>query len=192
VCRAVLDALAGLVDKSVLIAERTCVRVRYRLPQTLREYGRSILSDSQDLPLRRKHRDYYGRLVSLAWEEWFGPRQVQWTTWMRNEHMNLRAALEFCLADPAEVGAGFEMLPALGLYWSVSGSLGEGRRFLDRALSAKSDPSPGRAKALWVTSWVAVHQGDLSAAEHAAEEAVGWASATATSEPLPTPACISE
>jgi tetratricopeptide (TPR) repeat protein len=170
VCRAVLDALAGLVDKSVLIAERTGVRAGYRLPQTLREYGRSILSDSQDLALRRKHRDYYGRLGSLAWEEWFGPRQVQWTSWMRDEHVNLRAALEFCLADPAEVGAGFEMLPALGLYWSVSGSLGEGRRFLDQALSAKSDPSPGRAKALWVTSWVAVHQGDLSAAEHAAEE----------------------
>jgi predicted ATPase/DNA-binding CsgD family transcriptional regulator len=167
---AVLDALAGLVDKSVLIAERTGVRVRYRLPQTLREYGRSLLSESQDLALRRAHRDYYGRLGSLAWEEWFGPRQVQWTAWMRDEHVNLRAALEFCLADPAEVGAGFEMLPALGLYWSVSGSLGEGRRFLDRALSAESDPGPGRARALWVASWVAVHQGDLSAAEQAAEE----------------------
>jgi predicted ATPase len=76
---AVLDALAGLVDKSVLIAERTGLRVRYRLPQTLREYGRSLLTESQDLALRRAHRDYYGRLGSLAWEEWFGPRQVQWT-----------------------------------------------------------------------------------------------------------------
>jgi DNA-binding CsgD family transcriptional regulator/tetratricopeptide (TPR) repeat protein len=89
---------------------------------------------------------------------------------MQEEHVNLRAALEFCLADPAEVGAGFEMLPALGLYWSVSGSLGEGRRFLERALSAKADPAPGRAKALWVASWVAANQGDLSAAEQAAEE----------------------
>jgi predicted ATPase/DNA-binding NarL/FixJ family response regulator len=167
---AVLDALAGLVDKSILIAERKGLRVRYRLPQTLREDGRSLLTESQDLALRRMHRDYYGRLGRLAWEEWFGPRQVQWTAWMQDEHVNLRAALEFCLADPAEVAAGFEMLPALGLYWSVSGSLGEGRRFLDRALSAKADPGPGRAKALWVASWVAANQGDLFAAEQAAEE----------------------
>jgi predicted ATPase len=53
---AVLDVLAGLVDKSILTAERKGLRVRYRLPQTLREYGRSLLTESQDLALRRMHR----------------------------------------------------------------------------------------------------------------------------------------
>jgi predicted ATPase len=43
---AVLDALAGLVDKSILVAEGSGERVRYRLPETLREYGRGCLAKS--------------------------------------------------------------------------------------------------------------------------------------------------
>jgi predicted ATPase/DNA-binding CsgD family transcriptional regulator len=168
---AVLDALAGLVDKSVLVAERQGPRVRYRLPQTLREYGRERLTVSgQELPLRRQHRDYYRQQAVAAWEEWFGPRQIHWTAWMQVEHLNVSAALEFCLSEPEGVEGGLEMLPALGLYWSVTGSLQEGRQFLQRALAVAADRCPGRADALWVAAWIASNQGDMAAAEEAGEE----------------------
>jgi predicted ATPase/DNA-binding NarL/FixJ family response regulator len=168
----VLDALAGLVDKSVLLVERQGPRVRYRLLETLRAYGRDRLAGSgNEMVLRRRHRDYYRRLAERAGEEWFGPRQVTWTALMQAEYVNVRAALEFCLAEPGEAAAGLDMFSAaLGTYWWISGSLAEGRRFLDRVLATQAEPSVGRARALWVLAWVAINQGDLAAAVAAGQE----------------------
>lgn len=167
----VLDALAGLVDKSVLVVDATGSQVRYRLPETLREYGLSRLAEQgQEIELRRRHRDHYRRLCGRAAADWFGPRQVEWTKWAQVEYVNLRAALEFCLAEPGEAGRGLAMFPGLATYWVVTGSLGEGQRFLERALAAETAPSLGRARALWIVAGNAVHQGDLAAAEAAGEE----------------------
>jgi predicted ATPase/DNA-binding NarL/FixJ family response regulator len=167
----VLDALAGLVDKSILIAEATGGRVRYRLPETLREYGRSWLADwgQQDV-FQRRHCDYYRHLGRQVWQEWFGPHQVQWASWMQLEHVNLRAALDYGLADRGTASRGLEVLPALSIYWSVGGSLEEGRRLLERALTADPEPSRGRALLMCLAAWLAVNQGDPLAAEAAGEE----------------------
>jgi predicted ATPase/DNA-binding NarL/FixJ family response regulator len=167
----VLDALAGLVDKSVLIAEGNGVRVRYRLPETLREYGRSWLAEwGQQDTFQRRHCDYYRHSARQAWQEWFGPQQVQWTNWMQVEHVNLRAALEYGQTDHGRFGIGLEVIPALSIYWSVGGSLEEGRRVVERALAAEPEPSRGRALLMCLAAWLAVNQGDPLAAEAAAAE----------------------
>jgi non-specific serine/threonine protein kinase len=44
----VLDALTGLLDKSVLTTGGSAERMRYRLSETLREYGRDRLANSPD------------------------------------------------------------------------------------------------------------------------------------------------
>jgi predicted ATPase/DNA-binding CsgD family transcriptional regulator len=168
----ILRALSGLVDKSILGTARDGSTVRYRLLETLREYGRRQLAgDGAEKRLRRRHRDHYRRLAEQAWDEWFGPHQEVWTRREQVEYVNLRAALEFCLTEPGEAAAGLAMVPALSSYWAVSGSLGEGRQFLDRALKAHPEPSVGRANALWVAAMLALDQGDIAATETAAEEA---------------------
>ncbi len=63
------------------------------------------------------------------------------------------------------------MVPALSSYWTVTGSVGEGRQFLERALKAHPEPSAGRGNALWVAAMLALDQGDITGAEAAAEEA---------------------
>jgi predicted ATPase/DNA-binding CsgD family transcriptional regulator len=167
---AVLDALAGLVDKSVLIAEGSA-RVRYRLPQPLSEYGRAKLAGmGGDGVIRRRHCRYYGRLAERAWQEWFGPAQSEWTSWMQREQVNLLAALEFSLAEPGERRTGLSVLPALSLHWTISGSLQEGRRLIDRALAVEQGPTHGRALLLCFSAWLALNQNDLAATEVAARE----------------------
>jgi predicted ATPase/DNA-binding CsgD family transcriptional regulator len=168
----VLHTLSGLVDKSVVATARQDTVVRYRLLETLRDYGRRQLpGEAAEERLRRRHRDHYRGLAEQAWEEWFGPGQTAWTQWEQQEYVNLRAALEFCLSQPGEVAAGLAMVPALSSYWMVTGSIGEGRQFLDRALTAHPEPSAGRANALWVAAMLALDQGDLAGMEAAAEEA---------------------
>lgn len=167
----VMHALMGLVDKSIVTTSALDGGRRYRLAQTLREYGRARLVAAAAHELRMRHRDYYRRIALRSHEEWFGPRQVEWTHWQESEYVNLRAALDFCLAE-GEHARGLAMAHHLLAYWVTSGSFVEGRRLLVRLLAAHPEPSAGRATALWIMSRVARELGESAAAEAAAEESL--------------------
>jgi predicted ATPase/DNA-binding CsgD family transcriptional regulator len=167
----ILFALSGLVDKSIVVAEERGAGKRHRLPETLRQYARTrLVRMDSEREIRRRHRGYYRRLAAQSNEEWFGPRQAEWMAWTDAEYLNLRAALEFCLTEPGQAVEGLTMAARLSAHWVVSGSLGEGRRFLDRVLAAHVQPSAGRAMALWIAGILAFAQGDVDRAEAAAEE----------------------
>lgn len=168
---AVLHALSGLVDKSIVVTAVKGMDKRLRLPETLREYGRTrLMRLESERQLQRRHRDYYHRLAEQSNIEWFGPRQVEWMAWLDAEYVNLRAALEFCLTEPEQASEGLALALRMSPHWVVSGSFGEGRRLLDRILAAHQEPSAGRAMALWIAARMALEQGDVNAAENAAEE----------------------
>ncbi|GDY29122.1 ATP-binding protein [Gandjariella thermophila] len=151
----VLHLVAGLVDKSILTREQHGNRARYRLLETIRQYGRDRLAESgQEKVLRRRHRDYVRALAEQAYADWFSPRQVTWASRMRVEHPNVRAALEFCLSEPGEARAGQRIAASLRSFWIGSGLLTEGRHWLDRALRLDTAPTPERARALWVCSFL--------------------------------------
>jgi non-specific serine/threonine protein kinase len=158
VCGAAGDAvdepLAGLVDKSVLTAEDHGGNLRYRMLDTLREYGLERLrsatepSTVDEEVVRRRHRDFYLDLAERFDADWFGPRQAYWADRMRADRADLRAALGFCLERPDEVRAGVRLAAALQYLWWGSGESREGRLWLERALAADPRPSPDRARAL--------------------------------------------
>lgn len=160
----VVDLVIGLVEKSILIREEHASGVRYRLLETIRQYGRDRLRESgEETRLRRRHRDWYRDLALQSEREWFGPGQVDWFAWLRREHGNLRTAMEFCLTAPGEAPEGSVIAAALRFYWSAS-SLHEGRRWLDCMLAADPHPTPRRAWTLVVNARLAVLQSDFSVA----------------------------
>ena len=62
----VLDELTLLVDKSLVIAENTSGRTRYRLLETVRQYALEKLGDSGESDaVRVRHRDHYTHLAVL-------------------------------------------------------------------------------------------------------------------------------
>jgi non-specific serine/threonine protein kinase len=161
---AILDTVAGLTDKSIFIREEHAGRVRFRMLETIREYGQARLRESGTEPaLKQRHRNWYVRLVEETSAEWFGPRQEGWSTRLLLEHANLRIALEFCLAQPDQVRIGLHLAGTPWFLWVACGLLTEGRYWLDRALSLDTDPSPERAWALGTDGYIAVLQGDLEA-----------------------------
>ena len=165
-----LELLAALVDKSVVIRDEDAGQVRYRMLQTIREYGINL--DDGSLPvLRRHHRDWYVRLAERFEADWFGPAQVAWTIRLRVEQDNLRAALDFCLATPGDEREALRLTAALLYYWRVGGSLREGLLWLDRALAASTEASPARAAALYAYCLLVVNaQGDPADATARAQE----------------------
>ncbi|MFD5922782.1 ATP-binding protein [Kitasatospora sp. NPDC058201] len=149
---AVLDALTGLVEKSVLTCEESHGRVRYRMLETIRRYGHEHLSPAgEEAGLSRRHRDHYLRLAERVRDQWFGPGQAALFATTRREHANLRAALEHSLTEPGEPEEALRIAAALWMYWIVCGLAHEGAIWLERALaSTTAESSPQRVDALWV------------------------------------------
>lgn len=162
----ILDAVAGLVAKSILVREEHAGRARFRMLDTLREFGLTQLTDDEGP--RARHRQWCLRLVVECTEQWFGPDQVEWKQRMRREQANLRAAIEHALGD----GAAALQLVAPWLLWATALSLTEHRRWLHRALDASPAPTPERARALATCGFVAGAQGDQRIARAMAEESL--------------------
>jgi non-specific serine/threonine protein kinase len=176
-----LDVLSGLVDKSIVGRYETAGgEVRYRLLETVREYGQARLraAEGEDREVvRRRHCDWSLQVAEQFDRDWFGPDQVRLAGRLRDDLPNLRAALETCLATPGLAEAGQRLAAGLRYFWTACGALGEGRLWLERALAAGStadsaaDPAVnrGRAAARLAYTRVLVTQGSAAAVAGAEE-----------------------
>ncbi|MFJ9564407.1 ATP-binding protein [Streptomyces fuscichromogenes] len=169
------EAVAGLVDKSVLVREESADGggVRYRLLDTLRHYGLDRLRarPGAEAAARRRHRDHVQRHAAACEAAWFGPGQREIVARLRADRDNLRAALDFSLTTPGEAAAGLRLAGTLWFHWHACGAPREGRYWLDRALDANPEPTVGRARALWVSALLAGSPEDLTRGLHRAREA---------------------
>ena len=170
----ILDALIGLVDKSVVVCDEAGAQARYRLLETVREYGVARLAAAGQDPelLRRRHRDWYLGLVQRFDREWFGRDQIGWAERIRAALANVRVALEWCLHTPGEIEAGQEVAAALRYYWTGCGGLSEGRLWLGRVLATEPRPVPARARALSAQTRLLIAQADHPCAARSAAESL--------------------
>ncbi|MEU1548388.1 protein kinase [Nocardia sp. NPDC005745] len=168
-----LDAVAALVDKSILIREDAGAAVRFRMLEILRDYGREKSEQTGEHPvLRRRHREWCQQLVLQVEAEWIGPRQLEWIARLEREQPNLREAMEFCSSEETDTEAGLRIAAALFPFWLSRGLIREGRHWLDRALARRpGQPTAARVEALYADSALAGAQGDLRAATALVEEA---------------------
>ncbi|POX36529.1 LuxR family transcriptional regulator [Streptomyces sp. Ru73] len=160
--------LNALTDKSLLIRQPATGGERYRMLDTIREYGAGWLRGlGEEDALRRRHRDHYLRLARAGDAAWIGPDQYAWYDRTTAEHDNLRAALEYSLAvrDGPGDHAALELAGALWFFWHGCGFTKEGQHYLDRALAADTAPSPARVKALYACSQLLLYLGDLPGIE---------------------------
>ncbi|WP_016883684.1 MULTISPECIES: protein kinase domain-containing protein [unclassified Rhodococcus (in: high G+C Gram-positive bacteria)] len=156
-----LDSLASLVDKSILIREEHDSVVRFRLLETLRAYGREKAEESGEyLDLRRRHRDWYRQLARTAEDEFIGPRQLEWMERLSSEQPNLRDAMDFCL-DESDADTGLQIATPLLQLWGSRGQLSEARRWLDQFLSLRKEhPTITYIRALYADCLMTEQQRD--------------------------------
>jgi non-specific serine/threonine protein kinase len=168
----VLDLLTQLVEKSLVVAQPS-TQTRYRLLETVREYGAAKLEAARELPtFQSRHRDYYLALAERAEPELRGAQQAAWLEQLEKEHGNLRASLEWSLRSK-DTETGLRLAGALVRFWQFRGYLSEARQYLERILSQSSSASASaRAKALNGTGIVMLMQGDYGPAKAYLEEAL--------------------
>jgi serine/threonine-protein kinase PknK len=158
-----VDLLTALVDKSILIRTESAGGLRFRLLDTLRDYGREKIHEAgEHRQLRRRHLGWYRRLMADAAREWFSAQQVHWIARLEPESHNLREALDFALSESP--GIALEMVGTLYLYAIARGFLGEMHHWLKRALTATPrEPTLDRIHALYAAAMIAGLRGDRAA-----------------------------
>ena len=168
---AIVDLVDQLVAKSILRRSPGGDPARYRMLDTVREYGRQRLRETGGAQaLDRRHRDFYARLA--ARQDALGPRQLEWIDALHADHDNLRAALEYGLSETTEAAAGLAMACDLWLYWETRGHLTEGRRHMDALLAQVGSPGALRTRGLWAAGYLALVQADATAAGRLLEAAL--------------------
>ncbi|MEV5355141.1 LuxR C-terminal-related transcriptional regulator [Streptomyces sp. NPDC052693] len=175
----VLEAVAGLVDKSVLCREPGPDGVRYRLLDTLRQYGLEQLrrTPGEETAARRRLRDWMLERAEACERDWFGPGQPEIVARLRADRDNLRAALDFSLSTPGEARAGLRLAGALWFHWHACGAPREGLYWLDRALAANPEPTRERARGLWVAGLLVAATQDFPRGRRLATDALALARA---------------
>ncbi|MGW0174035.1 protein kinase domain-containing protein [Rhodococcus sp. NPDC003322] len=168
-----IDVLAALVDKSILIREESGTAVRFRMLETLRDYGREKARESGELSnLTNRHLHWYRQLALDAEAGWISARQLDWIDRLDREQPNLREALDFALTDSAGSDDALTFATALQPFWLALGRLGEGRHWTARARTLRPAPAPlVRARAMYRDCVMAMVQGDLAAAAALVTEA---------------------
>jgi non-specific serine/threonine protein kinase len=170
----IADLVDALMSKSILLREEGRGTVRYRLLDTIGEFGLGKLRGrGNERTLRRRHRAWYAGVA--ARQEAFGSGRAAWIAALDADHDNLRAALEFSMSEPGEAAVGAEMTCDLWRYWETHGHLTEGRRILAALLDQLDQDAPVRPRALWVAGYMAGLQGDIVKARILLEAAISAA-----------------
>jgi len=178
----VLEVLARLVNKSLVIAERhSGAEARYRQLETVRQYAREKAVEAGEYrEIRNRHLEYFTRLAEAAEPELLRSNQVTWLNRLQAEFDNLRAALHWSQEADASllfaeaVTHGLRLGSAIWRFCLRQGYASELVETLTGLLSrpeAATRTSP-RARALAALSLLTIWQADYARARAQAEESL--------------------
>jgi tetratricopeptide (TPR) repeat protein len=129
--------------------------------------GQGLLAD-----LRLRHAERFLALALAAEQELAGQDQAAWLRRLEEELDNIRATLDWLLANGRAEDV-LRAVSALLRFWHAHGHVTEARRLLSRGMAKGDSLSPDvRARALWTTAHEAMAQSDYTAAIPALEEAL--------------------
>ncbi|MEU6845896.1 LuxR C-terminal-related transcriptional regulator [Streptomyces sp. NPDC046716] len=160
----VLECLIGLVDKSVV--QRLGVDGnRYRLLDTIREYGAEWLVESGRADaVRARHFAYYRDLGQRYWDEFLTPAQPVLHRALRTESADVRCALEYAYGPAGPAPQGLWLAAQLGPYWRALGALSEGRYWIEKGLALVDEVGEEQAWGQFMVALFSVWTGDLPTA----------------------------
>ncbi|NEW57048.1 AfsR/SARP family transcriptional regulator [Nocardia cyriacigeorgica] len=154
----VLDLLARLVDRSLLVVVHDDDEPRYRLLESISAYcAERLRASTGQVPaefeqLRLAHAGYYADLAERAYAHLRGPRQRYWMSRLDAESANLRRALDTATTTGDALLAQRIAL-ALTWYWFLRGRLGEARRSIADVLAVVDDEHRTVSARARLSSW---------------------------------------
>ncbi len=179
----ILELLSSLTDKNMLVYEEDAQGAgRYQLLETVRQYTRDrLLESGESETTRERHREWFTEYATRMDSVLKGQEYDRWWPEAEPNYLNLRAALEWSLAnqDARNMEAVLRLLRPLAMLWRLRGNVSEGREVYARVLAwvrQSTAATPTLAKlgheSLTVAGHLANRQGDYSAARALFEEAL--------------------
>jgi predicted ATPase len=162
---AVFGLLAALVARSLVVAEEHGPQTRYRLLETIRQYGQERLEAAGEAGRwRARHASYYAGLLPRVRDHAHDPNEeVFWAARLSAERDNLLAAWSWAIGA-GNVGTAFKVLAGFAPV-----EISTGCPLLLPAEAALSLPGaaghPGYPLALAVSALFASHRADVTGAE---------------------------
>ena len=130
----VLDQLTLLVDKSLVVADDSGGRTRYRLLETVRQYALEKLGESGEADaVRSRHRDYYTSLAAAV-DAPAGSDYEQRLDQAETEIDNLRAAFAWS-RENSDTALALTLASSLQPLWQARGRVREGLTWFDSVLT---------------------------------------------------------
>jgi predicted ATPase/class 3 adenylate cyclase len=168
---AVFELLADLVARSLVVADRSGPETRYRLLETIREYGEERLAEYGETMVRRdRHARYFVERGRTITEGLLGPDQIVWGNRHLAEHENFQAAMAHAL-DTQDLDLAVGLLVNAAFAFQV----------VRYVLRLPADPvlalpgareHPGFPVALMRAASEAVERGELALAEELVQHAI--------------------
>ncbi len=153
----VLDTLTHLLDKSLVILDERGPEPRYRMLETIRQYGNEKLVEAGHLEaFANRHLQYFVTLAEYMEPHFFHPDQAKWYARADTELDNSRVALEWAVSS-RQADLGIRLIHGLHRYWVARVYWMEATNWLRRllALCDAGNPTPLHARAVFTTGHVA-------------------------------------
>ena len=157
----VLDDLARLVDKSLVVKDEHDGEARFHMLETIRQYAEFKMFASEEVEeVKNRHRDWFMQLAEEAEPQLRTAEQVTWLNQLELEHDNLRAALNWSI-EQKHIEQALRIPSALTYFWEIHGHEAEGRNWLKQALELDDD-----AKKKYPFAWATAVHGIASLSAH--------------------------
>jgi predicted ATPase len=173
----ILDCLGRLVDKSMVQVERSADRSRYRLLETIRQFGHErLVAAGERTAVEAAHCAYFLKLAEDHDPDRQTVEKVP-SQLLDEEHDNLRTALGRALRTSPDKA--LRLAASLWRFWLARGHFAEGSAWLEQTLAVASPTAEHRSRALLALALLEARQGhtsrftELGTAAVAAREAVG-------------------
>jgi predicted ATPase/class 3 adenylate cyclase len=174
---AVFELLAALVARSLVVAEEHGLQTRYRLLETIRQFGEEHLGEAERW--RARHASYYAELLTQVRDQAHDPNpEVFWAVRLGAERDNLLAAWSWAIGT-GNVGTAFAILAGFAPceVWTTYPLLLPGEAALGLPDAAEH---PGFPLALAVSAVFASYRADVAGAEQLCRRAADASARQAT------------
>jgi predicted ATPase len=139
VCGADIDRLGALVDKSLLVLSDGG---RYRMLETIREYGLERLAEAGERDSTRQAlAAYLLDLATRAEPHLLGADQLVWLGRLSEEHDNFQASVRAAI-EARDAATAVALTARLSWYWWLRGHRTEGSAIATDALALPGDSDP--------------------------------------------------
>ena len=159
----ILDGVSALVDKSLVVMEPGDGVARYRLLETVRQYGVERLNESGEVDtVARRYVEHFLLFVEATAPNIVGGANAPGLiAQLAAEQDNLRAASCWSVGAEERVELGLRFVGAMFWFWYAMGHFREARELSDRVLGYEMNADPRlRGRALVTSALTALAQGD--------------------------------